>query len=391
MTCELAVMNCRGIALAADSAVTLGDGAKIYNTAEKLFSIAGDLPVGVMTFGAADLMGVPWETIVKIYARRLGDRRFDTLEEYASNLLSFVESSTKLFPSDKQRDYVMRDVYYVWTGYRRQFEDKIGDRDVPHERAFVELNEIIAGDHEYFKKYGDRFGDAYANEIQKAYREEIDTLEKEVFEGFALPRNTQALLRKTITYMFSKKWVLPGTATNIVIAGMGEDEPFPALIEYAVGGYALEKLRWVERNRACVGAESDGWVIPFAQRDTAETIINGVHPHFNDWLSREVDALLEDHPKAPAALKKRIAAMNDRAAHFFREHFEQPLMQTVGGLPRRDLAKMAEVLVSVTAFVMRMSYDQQETVSEPVDVAILSKGDGFTWVKRKGLIDRAVS
>ena len=34
MTCEVAVMNKRGIALAADSAVTLGNGKKIYHTAE---------------------------------------------------------------------------------------------------------------------------------------------------------------------------------------------------------------------------------------------------------------------------------------------------------------------------------------------------------------------
>jgi len=37
MTCEVIVMNQRGIALAADSAVTLGSGDKIYHSAEKLF------------------------------------------------------------------------------------------------------------------------------------------------------------------------------------------------------------------------------------------------------------------------------------------------------------------------------------------------------------------
>jgi hypothetical protein len=32
-----------------------------------------------MTFGAADMMNMPWETVVKIYAQKLGSRRFDTL------------------------------------------------------------------------------------------------------------------------------------------------------------------------------------------------------------------------------------------------------------------------------------------------------------------------
>ena len=70
MTCEVAVMNKRGIALAADSAVTLGDGKKIYQSAEKLFSLSPTIPVAIMTYGSADMMGVPWETIIKIYAKR---------------------------------------------------------------------------------------------------------------------------------------------------------------------------------------------------------------------------------------------------------------------------------------------------------------------------------
>ena len=64
MTCEVAAMNKRGIALAADSAVTLGNGKKIYHTAEKLFSLSPSIPVAIMTFGTADMMNA-----------LLGDRR----------------------------------------------------------------------------------------------------------------------------------------------------------------------------------------------------------------------------------------------------------------------------------------------------------------------------
>src|SRR5947209_4790696 len=64
MTCEVVVMNRRGIALAADSAVTIGEDDKIYHTAEKLFPLAQTTPVGIMTYGSADLIGVPWEIII---------------------------------------------------------------------------------------------------------------------------------------------------------------------------------------------------------------------------------------------------------------------------------------------------------------------------------------
>jgi hypothetical protein len=71
MTCEVAVMNKRGIALAADSAVTLGASRKIYHTAEKLFSLSSSVPIAIMTYGSADMMNVPWETVIKVYAQKI--------------------------------------------------------------------------------------------------------------------------------------------------------------------------------------------------------------------------------------------------------------------------------------------------------------------------------
>jgi len=38
-------------------------------------------------------MGVPWETVVKLYAQKLGHRPFDRLEQYAEDFLRFVEGS----------------------------------------------------------------------------------------------------------------------------------------------------------------------------------------------------------------------------------------------------------------------------------------------------------
>jgi hypothetical protein len=70
------------------------------------------------------------------------------------------------------------------------------------------------------------------------------------------------------------------------------------------------------------------------------------------------------------------------------QRYDQPFMTAVAALPRQDLAKMAEALVSLTAFLMRMSADKTETVAEPIDVAMLSKGDGFVWIRRKDFLDQ---
>jgi len=52
-------------------------------------------------------------------------------------------------------------------------------------------------------------------------------------------------------------------------------------------------------------------------------------------------------------------------------------------LPKDELASMAEALVSLTSLKRRMTMGEQETVGGPIDVAVISKGDGLVWVKRK--------
>ena len=51
---------------------------------------------------------------------------------------------------------------------------------------------------------------------------------------------------------------------------------------------------------------------------------------------------------------------------------------------------MAESLVSLTSFKRRVTHDP-ETVGGPIDVAVISKGDGFIWINRKHYFDPALN
>ena len=57
-------------------------------------------------------------------------------------------------------------------------------------------------------------------------------------------------------------------------------------------------------------------------------------------------------------------------------------MNTIGHLGVTDMANVAESLVALTSLVHRMS-PKEESVGGPVDVAVISKGDGLIWIKRK--------
>jgi hypothetical protein len=191
--------------------------------------------------------------------------------------------------------------------------------------------------------------------------------------------------------MFGKEWIHPAERSGVVIAGIGEEEPFPAVLEYCVGTVASGRLRYLKEESCRVGVDVEASVIPFAQRQTIDTIIAGIHPELMVKNFHEVDRLVARvvGRASKAKGKKLVEQFKEDFEQYVAERYDGPFMAAVSGLPRQDLAKMAEALVSLTAFVMRMTADQEETVAEPIDVAILSKGDGFTWVKHKDLIREA--
>jgi hypothetical protein len=55
-------------------------------------------------------------------------------------------------------------------------------------------------------------------------------------------------------------------------------------------------------------------------------------------------------------------------------------------LAKDDLAEMAESLIHLT-FLKRRFMSQEESVGGPVDVAVISKGEGFIWIKQKFYLD----
>jgi hypothetical protein len=73
-----------------------------------------------------------------------------------------------------------------------------------------------------------------------------------------------------------------------------------------------------------------------------------------------------------------------------RDHYALPVVRVVAVLPKDELAAMAEALVSLTSVRRRLSF-QVETVGGPIDVAVISKGDGFIWIKRKNYFDLALN
>ena len=58
-----------------------------------------------MIYGAARLMGVPWETIFKSYRSQLKEGGFNYLNEYVQDFANYLANNELIFPSSLQLSY----------------------------------------------------------------------------------------------------------------------------------------------------------------------------------------------------------------------------------------------------------------------------------------------
>ena len=93
MSAGICILNKNAIAMAADSAVTIGHHAAIHNSANKLFSLSRYEPIGVIIYANASFMEIPMEIIIKQYKATLGNQSFPSLEEYVDDFIAFMENN----------------------------------------------------------------------------------------------------------------------------------------------------------------------------------------------------------------------------------------------------------------------------------------------------------
>lgn len=411
MTAEIAILNKHAIALASDSAVTMTQemGEKIKTSANKLFALSKYRPVGIMIFGNADLMGVPWETIIKIYRAKLGKKNFNTLKEYADDFMGFLDNGNHLFPEPVQKEYLLTTVYGYFYFIEEQIEKKV--ESVISEKNEISEDEVKQITSTTIKKHYNDWKNAdvipsipssYPKDIIEKYGKNIEEAIGEVFEKLPIYKRHLDQLKEITGNLFSKFHIIPNDISGVVIAGFGEKDTFPSLKVYVIEGILINKLKYKEFLSVDIGQETEASIIPFAQREMVDTFMEGIDPSYRNLEESYLTELFTEYTeiitgnmakyngKEKHKLKKKLQAIADEILKDHREKLDTyrketytyPVTSVVSMLPKDELAAMAEALVNLTSFKRKVSMET-ETVGGPIDVAVISKGDGFIWIKRK--------
>lgn len=422
MTAVIGVLNKTAVAIAADSAVTIGQNQKILNTANKLFTLSKYHPVGIVIYNSAAFVSIPWEVLIKEYRRQKGTVAQDKLEGYAIDFVRYVRENVDLVSEPMQKEVVCAAATKLFQLLNNEVRAQIGGiiSQLPvEERTTARVDELAAVllpqavsakarqyDGNQSIKLEDEELQAYSlADFLAFYDESLSRTWQQELGSFPASEAARTEAFGLLHRYFKTQNFDLSVWSGIGIIGYGDKEIYPGchMLHFAeiIGGRVRVKKQ--EAESCQVSDMSTSVILPFAQRDVIEGFLNGVRPdlasvYYNTfgqlltglngqlagYMQNLTPLLLPGTVLPPWQLN--IQQMVDNFAQSITavqmEQIVQPMLASVQGLSKDDLAEMAESLIHLT-YLHRRINSAPESVGGPIDVAVISKGDGFIWIKRK--------
>lgn len=122
MTAEIAILNRSCAALAADSAVTIGGGQKIYNTQNKIFEVSELNPIGLMFYNRMDYLDTPVEVIAKEFRLHNKSKNYSTVTECFEDFVQCLKNEVPSSISLEWKNTLFIARYYL-KGVLREIDD----------------------------------------------------------------------------------------------------------------------------------------------------------------------------------------------------------------------------------------------------------------------------
>jgi len=364
MTAEVLIMNKHAVAIAADSAATrnIYGSPKIANTANKLFRLSKKASVGILLYNNSRINDIPFELLVKDFRAKHLDYDFDELSKYAESFLTYLGNcsiNTKEIESNyvkKAIEFMLSDISNISQQYFQ--ENNIVDSSEIIKKMKVFLKNRLHSTRE--KPLYDGVDDHLITKINKEYSDFFP-------KNPSMDEQIAELLKAICLESFYRDvGLLP--CSGVVITGFGKNNYFPSYFRYHLFGILCGQTLYRKIDDQEINHLHPACIAPFAQRDVVDSFITGINTKIEDAICEKISQS-EQAKVAQIIQDEKVKNIADT-------------MQIVEDLSISDLAQMAKSLVEMTSFKRKVSSDVG-TVGGPIDVAAISKGDGFIWVERK--------
>ncbi len=402
MTAEIAILNRTAVALAADSIVTLSGGLrpKTYDSAEKIFELSRRQPIALMIYNNAQFMNAPLEVIIRRYREQLTTSEFKELVQvwpaFQAYLLAFKHEPEDEF--EHFRGMVLAEVRKLHAMLVSYMLESLArprrKRAESPEQFLVRRCQERQAEAEASPLKDDVFADISLDQFSESYGAIVDDI---AARGLTSEYDDE-LRRAMHTMMLAliRSSIQTPAFTGLVFAGFGADELFPTLHSVEIDGVYFGRFRVLETTLVDIDRRGEtAAVVPFAQKDMPERFMLGIDKEFEGALEEIAQSLVgQIVDQNRRAFRNGLGDMVKAAAgKQFRDGLERlkrknlnNLRSVVNHLSKKELGEVAYSLVELTSRKRRYSNDM-ETVGGPIDVAILTRNEGFIWVRRKHYFD----
>jgi hypothetical protein len=411
MTSEIAVMNQRAVALAADSAVTLIDGGTVVvrNDQRKLYNLMESHPVGVMFFGVADIMGHPWEHLIEHYQKKVKPKHFAHLGDYAASYTGMLDHLEEFFPADRQKDDYKRLLasVYRYVFHLAQYLRETGDAGLTDQQILAEAIQRIWHDYQFRDDGQPRaeltcFPQGFGAKVAHDHAHVIDELVNYGFAGFGVGPDSIAKLKDIAVFCVVKDLFLEDV-TGLVFAGFGTEDRYPVVVTYLLSSIVGGIVKRAPASVDVIDTEVRPKIRMFADSEVTHAFIRGidyglerrVYGAMKMMMHSLVDQVVSAFPGADGGQRETVRkrfqedlvpqyldAFRGMIGDYQQQAYINPVLRVLEIAARQELAETARELVSLNVFKKRIMA-QKQTVGGAIDVAVISREGGFQWFTRQ--------
>lgn len=423
MTAVVGILNKRGVAIAADSAVTRThnrDGRykkqKFTKNGNKMLRMSNVVPVSIMLTGNGAFIGNQWDIVVRQYRRDRGDVCHSTVEACVHDFFDYIAYNDIFWNERRMRHWITENMEWLvnkvnenipWDMSRIK-QDGTFARPKGYYNAFIKVLKV---EQKSFKKKG-RCPQFEEYTIER-FREYAKTYIDECFEGllknespFKISYTKEFLdsvreeLEITLMDRLTTRWEDIDSAT-LVFSGYGIEQEYPSLVSVNVCEGLDHRVNYHIHPKDIINISDENPVAfcPFAQADVTKSIIRGQHML---WLKDIMKETKEKYRNAAENLfEKMFQEQNFEFLQMLAEvkygdlllRYNKSIIRmldmnqrewekTLKDYDMKSMAALAQSLIELTGFQRILTFEQ-ESVGGPVDVAVITKNDGFTWLNRK--------
>lgn len=189
----------------------------------------------------------------------------------------------------------------------------------------------------------------------------------------------------------SMKW---NRETELVFAGYGTYQKYPQLVYVKITGVSDNKLKYDPQEiQVCsISDEHESDIVYYGQKDITAMLtddfgkkeeINDICNRVNNFFMRKkmefVDkGLIDETAECIPNFEKLIEEAYKERHQFMRQQW----LDTVKDYSLQKMAGLAETLIRATELYQNIMF-QDETVGGLIDLAVITREDGFQWLNRK--------